>query len=62
MATIDPVAKSKLDAAVQYACKLRSGFEPIFEDGRLELTNNRAERNIKRAGDRTEKLVAFHKS
>ncbi len=47
MATIDPVAKSKLDAAVQYACKLRSGFEPIFEDGRLELTNNRAERNIK---------------
>ncbi|WP_274599774.1 IS66 family transposase [Enterococcus faecium] len=27
MATIDPVAKSKLDAAVQYACKLRSGFE-----------------------------------
>ncbi|BCZ36240.1 hypothetical protein GVanDAA622_09310 [Enterococcus faecium] len=31
MATIDPVAKSKLDAAVQYACKLRSGFEPILK-------------------------------
>lgn len=36
-----------MDKAVQYAHKIRSGFLYIFEDGRLELTNNRAERNIK---------------
>ncbi len=44
---LTPVPKSKLDKAVQYAHKIRSGFLYIFEDGRLELTNNRAERNIK---------------
>ena len=32
---------------MQYAQKIRTGFSYIFEDGRLELTNNRAERNIK---------------
>lgn len=47
LSTLNPVSKSKLDIAVQYVCKLRSGYEKIFEDGRLELTNNRSERNIK---------------
>ena len=41
------VPKSKLDKAVKYALKLREGFERIFEDGRLELSNNLAERQIK---------------
>jgi transposase len=41
------VPKSKLDTAVNYALKLRGGFEKIFEDGRLELSNNLAERQIK---------------
>ncbi|MFR3734000.1 MAG: IS66 family transposase [Enterococcus sp.] len=41
------VPKSKLDTAVKYALKLRGGFERIFEDGRLELSNNLAERQIK---------------
>lgn len=45
--TLNPVTKSKLDIATQYVCKLRKGYEEIFEDGRLELTNNRSERNIK---------------
>lgn len=44
---LTPVVKSKLDKAVQYAQKIRSGFSYVFEDGRLKLTNNRAERNIK---------------
>lgn len=47
LSTLDPVSKSKLDIAVQYMFKLRSGFEFIFEEGRLELTNNRTERTIK---------------
>lgn len=41
------VPKSNLDTAVKYALKLRGGFETIFEDGRLELSNNLAERQIK---------------
>lgn len=47
LSTLNPVTKSKLDIATQYVCKLRKGYEEIFEDGRLELTNNRSERNIK---------------
>lgn len=47
LSSLNPVPKSKLDKAVQYMSKLRNGYERIFEDGRLELTNNRAERNIK---------------
>lgn len=41
------VPKSKLDTAVNYTLKLRAGFEKVFEDGRLELSNNLAERQIK---------------
>ena len=41
------VPKSKLDTAVNYVLKLRAGFEKVFEDGRLELSNNLAERQIK---------------
>ncbi|WP_083429556.1 IS66 family transposase, partial [Enterococcus italicus] len=47
LSTLNPVSKSKLDIATQYVCKLRKGYEEIFKDGRLELTNNRSERNIK---------------
>lgn len=47
LGTLQPVAKSKLALAVSYTEKLRHGYEKIFEDGRLELTNNRSERNIK---------------
>lgn len=38
---------SKLEQAVTYAYTYKRGFERIFEDGRLELSNNRSERNIK---------------
>lgn len=48
LATVNPVAKSKLAIAVQYIEKLRNGYEKVFEDGRLELTNNRVERHIKK--------------
>ena len=44
---IQAVPKSKLDKAVEYACKYRKDAERIFEDGRLELTNNQSERFIK---------------
>lgn len=47
LGTFTAVPKSKLDTAVNYARKLRGGFERIFEDGRLELSNNLAERQIK---------------
>ncbi|MEQ7057458.1 transposase [Enterococcus avium] len=47
MGSFTAVPKSKLDKAVKYALKLREGFERIFEDGRLELSNNLAERQIK---------------
>ncbi|MGM0122778.1 hypothetical protein IGI37_000144 [Enterococcus sp. AZ194] len=45
--TFVAVPKSKLENAVEYVRKIRSGFERIFEDGRLELSNNLAERHIK---------------
>ena len=47
LGTFTAVPKSKLDIAVNYVLKLRAGFERIFEDGRLELSNNLAERQIK---------------
>ena len=39
--------KSKLDKAIQYFMKYRKDLERVFEDGRLELTNNQSERLIK---------------
>ena len=36
------VPKSKLDTAVNYVLKRRAGFEKVFEDGCLELSNNLA--------------------
>jgi transposase len=45
--TISAVPKSKLEKAVHYACKYRGDLERVFEDGRLELTNNQSERYVK---------------
>ena len=44
---ISAVPKSKLDKAIQYFMKYRKDLERVFEDGRLELTNNQSERLIK---------------
>lgn len=38
---------SKFGKAVEYAAKHRKGLARVLEDGRLELSNNRAERMIK---------------
>lgn len=40
-------ATSKFEKAVNYAFHQRTAIYRIFEDGRLELTNNRAERAVK---------------
>ena len=40
-------ASSKFEKAVNYAFNQREAIYRIFEDGRLELTNNRAERAVK---------------
>src|SRR5699024_6973004 len=45
--TFTAVEKSKLATAVNYIRNHRAGLERIFEDGRLEISNNRAERAIK---------------
>lgn len=45
--TIPAVPKSKLDKAIHYMCKHRIAMERVFEDGRLELTNNQSERLVK---------------
>lgn len=47
IATIPAVPKSKLDKAIQYMGKHRLSMERVFEDGRLELTNNQSERLVK---------------
>lgn len=47
IATIPAVPKSKLDKAIQYMGKHRISMERVFEDGRLELTNNQSERLVK---------------
>lgn len=45
--TIDALPKSILGKAIEYALKYKQHFMTILEDGRLELSNNRAERAIK---------------
>lgn len=45
--TTTVLPNSKFGKAVDYAAKHREGVERILEDGRLELSNNRAERMIK---------------
>ena len=45
--TIPAVPKSKLEKAIEYMCKHRESVEHVFEDGRLELTNNQSERFVK---------------
>ncbi|MGL9971302.1 hypothetical protein IGI80_002230 [Enterococcus sp. DIV1420a] len=47
IATIPAVPKSKLYKAIQYMGKYRPSMERVFEDGRLELTNNQSERLVK---------------
>jgi transposase len=42
-----PLPKSPLGAPVHYALSQRRFLENVFLDGRLELSNNRAERSIK---------------
>jgi len=39
--------KSQLGKAIQYAVKHKEGLQLVLFDGRLELSNNRAERAIK---------------
>lgn len=45
--TIPAVPKSKLDKAIQYSFTFRDDLARIFEDGRLEVTNNHSERLVK---------------
>jgi transposase len=45
--TVNPLAKSKLAMAVNYASKHRDDINRILTDGELELSNNRAERMVK---------------
>ncbi|MGX7313988.1 IS66 family transposase [Enterococcus cecorum] len=40
-------SNSKFEKAVNYALNHREAVYRIFEDGALELTNNRAERVVK---------------
>jgi transposase len=46
-AALGALAKSLLGKAIHYLLSQRSYLENVFEDGRLELSNNRAERSIK---------------
>ena len=43
----DVLPKSLLGLAIQYALNQRLWLERVLLDGRLELSNNRAERSIK---------------
>jgi transposase/uncharacterized coiled-coil protein SlyX len=45
--TIKPLPKSLLNEAVYYSLSQRKYLENIYLDGRLELSNNRAERSIR---------------
>ena len=45
--TFGALPKSLLGKAVHYLLSQRKYLEKVFEDGRLELSNNRAERSIK---------------
>ncbi len=44
---LDAMPKSKLGLAANYAAKQRSGIMEVLKDGRLEFSNNKAERMIK---------------
>jgi transposase len=45
--SVGALPKSALGRALHYACEQRPYLENVFLDGRLELSNNRAERSIK---------------
>jgi len=45
--TLGALAKSLLGKAIHYLLSQRPYLEKVYEDGRLELSNNRAERSIK---------------
>ena len=45
--TLDPPQKTGLRTAIVYALNQREYLERYLEDGRLEISNNRAERSIK---------------
>jgi hypothetical protein len=45
--TVGALPKSLLGKAVNYLFSQKAYLEKVFEDGRLELSNNRAERSIK---------------
>jgi hypothetical protein len=47
MNTLNPPPKTGLYTAVVYAKNQREYLERYLEDGRLEISNNRAERSIK---------------
>jgi transposase len=47
LGTLNPPPKTGLCTAVVYARNQREYLEHYFEDGRLEISNNRAERSIK---------------
>lgn len=44
---LNAIPKSKLGRAAEYAAKQRSGITEVLKDGRLEFSNNKAERMIK---------------
>lgn len=44
---IDALPKSALGRAIEYALKFQQHFMTVLDDGRLELSNNRAERAVK---------------
>jgi transposase len=44
---IDALPKTALGKAIEYALKFQQHFLTVLEDGRLELSNNRAERAVK---------------
>ncbi len=44
---LDAMQNSKLGLAANYAAKQRSGIMEVLKDGRLEFSNNKAERMIK---------------
>ena len=45
--TVGALPKSLLGKAIHYLLSQKAYLEKVFEDGRLELSNNRAERSIK---------------
>jgi hypothetical protein len=47
VSTLNPLPKSLLGEAVHYSLSQRKYLENVYLDGRLELSNNRAERSIR---------------